>query len=235
MRVQPRKTSVFREGDDLPAFVKRYIPSLKDGSILAVSSKIVALAEKRTAEPKDKKKIIETESSWRLHVLKDWWLTVRDNVVIVNAGIDDSNANGKLVLLPKDSFAAAQKLRRTLKKHYRVKRLGIVITDSRVAPLRAGVTGVALGYAGFKGVRDYRGTNDIFGREMKVTQTNVADSLATAATLVMGEGSEQCPLAVIEDAPAGFCERVDKREVLIEPARDMYRTLFRKGVPRRIR
>ena len=164
-----------------------------------------------------------------------WWLTVRDGVALVNAGIDESNADGKLVLLPKDSFASAAKLRKQLMKIYRVKKLGVVITDSRVAPLRAGVTGVALGYAGFKGIRDYRGQGDIFGRTLEVTQTNIADCLATAAVLLMGEGNEQCPLAVIENLPAGrqarlveFTERVNRRELQIPMKDDLYKRLFRK-------
>ena len=68
-------------------------------------------------------------------------------------------------------------------------------------PLRAGVTGVAVGYAGFRGIKDYRGTPDIFGRKFKFSRTNIADGLATAAVLVMGEGNEQTPIAIIEDIP----------------------------------
>jgi F420-0:gamma-glutamyl ligase len=112
--------------------------------------------------------------------------------------------------------------------HYRIAKLGILITDSRVAPLRAGVCGIALGYAGFSGVRDYRGTSDIFGRPLKITQTNVADSLATAATLEMGEGKEQQPLAVIEGAPVEFRENVNKDELRIDIEDDMYGPLFER-------
>ena len=226
MFVHSTRTRVFKEGDDLISFIIENISKLHDGSVLAITSKIVALAEGRVADVVEKGTLIETESMWRSHILKEWWLTVRDGVVSVNAGIDDSNANGKLVLLPNDSFASAEKIRAELRKHFGVKNLGIVITDSRVAPLRAGVTGVALGYAGFRGVRDYRGKEDIFGREMQVTQTNVADCLATAAVLVMGEGAEQCPLAVIEDAPVEFVDTVDRSEVQMPLEQDMYRKLF---------
>ena len=141
--------------------------------------------------------------------------------------MDDSNADGKVVLLPKNSFSAAEKIRTELRKYYRTQKLGILITDSRAAPLRRGVFGMALGFAGFRGLRDYRGSPDIFGRTLKVTQVGVADSLAAAAALVMGEGREQQPLAVIEDAPVEFCERVNRKELRISQKRDVYHPLFK--------
>ena len=227
MKVTAVRTGIFTERTDLVVFIKKHIPVITEKSIVVISSKVAALSEGRTADITQKEALIKRESSWRKKVLPQWWLTVRDGVVIVNAGIDESNADGKLVLLPKDCFQSASILRKQLRKLYGVKKLGVVITDSRVAPLRAGVTGVALGYAGFKGIRDYRGTQDIFGKKLEVTQTNIADSLATAATLVMGEGSEQQPLAVITNAPVEFVDTVDSQEVLIDPTEDMYRGLLR--------
>ncbi len=228
MNVWPVKTRVYEEGEDLAAFITAHVPKLKNGSILAVTSKIVALAEGRTADPKQFDEIVRSESTWAMKT-KYVWLTEKDGMILANAGVDASNAGGKLILLPKDSFKSAQALHRALKKFYKVKLMGVVITDSRVVPLRAGVVGVALGYAGFKGVRDYRGKKDIHGRKLKFTQTDIADSLATAATLMMGEGSERQPLAVIEGAPVEFVEQVNKRELLIPPKDDMYAPLFRRG------
>ena len=144
------------------------------------------------------------------------------------AGIDESNAQGKLVLLPKDSFVAAAKLHKVLLKKYKIKNLGILITDSRVLPLRAGVVGVALGYAGFKGIKDYRGQADIFGRVLKMTKVDIADSLATAAVLLMGEGNEQKPLAIIEDMPVEFLNKVNRKELIISLEDDLYAPLFGK-------
>lgn len=242
MRVEPIRTRIFKEGEDLAAFIGMYVPRLKEGSILAVASKIVALAEGRVVEVKDnqaKERLIMQESEWQQHVFGKWWLTVRDGTVVVNAGIDESNVSTKLsrprqfgtgsrqlILLPKDSFSSANSIRKKLRTHYHVKDLGIIITDSRVMPLRAGVVGVALGYAGFRGIRDYRGTSDIFGRPMEVTQTNVADSLATATTLVMGEGAECQPLAIIEDAPVEWTDTVDREELKIPRDQDMFKSLF---------
>lgn len=240
MIVRAVRTRIFKQKEDLVRFILAHVPKLKNGSVLAVTSKIVALAEGRVVSAKDnpptggnKERLIRAESSWAMESFSGWWLTIKDGTFVINAGIDESNADDVLVLLPKDSFRAAAKIRASLKKHYGIKKLGVVITDSRVAPMRKGVFGMALGYAGFRGLRDYRGTPDIFGRTLEVTQVNVADSLASVATLTMGEGREQQPLAIIEDAPVEFCERVNSKELRIAPEGDIYDPLFRRNVRRR--
>ncbi|OGG49209.1 hypothetical protein A3C18_02210 [Candidatus Kaiserbacteria bacterium RIFCSPHIGHO2_02_FULL_54_11b] len=229
MKVKSAKTHIFKKNDDLVAFITHHVPKLKNGSVLAVTSKIVALAEGavvQTPTTRAKEAIIRAESEWQLQA-KYGKITLKDGLLMWNAGIDESNAKGNIILLPKDPFTNARKLRLWLRRHYKLKKLGVVITDSRVMPMRAGVVGVALGYAGFKGLRDYRGKKDIFGRRMKFTQTNIADSLATAAILTMGEGKEQQPLAIIEDAPVEFCDKVNRKELIIAPEDDMYRPLFK--------
>lgn len=229
MIVRAVKTNIFLEGESLAPFILKYIPKLKEGSVLVVTSKIVALSERRTATPKNKKEkegIIRAESKWAVESYPGWWLTIKDGTFVINSGVDDSNADGKIVLLPKDSYRAAEKIRTALQKIYRIKKLGVLITDSRVSPLRKGVFGMALGYAGFRGLRDYRGSPDIFGRTLKVTQVSVADSLAAAAALVMGEGREQQPLSVIKDAPVEFCGKVNQNELRIRPEKDIFRPLF---------
>ena len=100
-------------------------------------------------------------------------------------------------------------------------------TDSRTQPLRAGIIGAALGYAGFKGLRGYQGRKDIFGRKFKFSSTNIADCLATSAVLVMGEGDERQPLAIIEQAPVEFCQRVNKNQLDIDLADDIYLPLLK--------
>ena len=230
MIIQPIKTHVFNEGDDLFVFITDYFKKLPEKSAIVVTSKIVALAEKRTAIAKSaqiKAKLIRAESELAIPT-KYVWLTVKDGMVMASAGIDESNANGKLILLPKDSFKTARFLRNKLRQRYSVRHLGVLITDSRTMPLRAGVTGVAVGYAGFRGIKDYRGTPDIFGRKFKFSRTNIADSLAAAAVLVMGEGNERQPLAIIKKAPVEFCNKVKRAELSINIQEDMYRPLFLK-------
>lgn len=224
----PIKTRVFKEGEALLPFIRAYIKKLPERSVLVVTSKIVALSEKRTATIKNSRTkiaLIRKESEVALRT-KYVWLTIKNGMMMASAGIDESNANGKLILLPRDSFKTALFLHKSLRKIHKVKNLGVLITDSRTIPLRLGVTGVAVGYAGFRGLKDYRGTPDIFGRKFKFAQTNVADSLATAAVFMMGEGNEQQPLALIKNAPVEFCEKINRNESRIDVKNDMYKPLF---------
>ncbi len=229
MNVQPIKTRIFKAHENLAQFITDHIKKLPDRSVLIVTSKIVALSEGRVLNntPQIKQRAILEESQWATRT-KYAWLTIKDGMFMAAAGIDESNGNGKLILLPKDSYKSAQSLRKKLMVHYRIKHLGVVITDSRTAPMRVGVTGVALGYAGFKGTRDYRGQVDIFGRKFHVSQTNIPDALAVAAVLVMGEGSEQKPLAVILGVLLNFRSRIKRKELLIPIRDDMYKPLFKK-------
>lgn len=234
MNIRPIKTKIFKEGENLIRFIADRIWRLNEGSILVVTSKIVSLAERRTAvitNAKTKEKLIRKESEFAIPT-KYGWLTIKDDAAMPSAGIDESNAKGKLILLPKDSFKTARFLRNGLKKKYGIKFFGVLVTDSRTMPFRAGITGVALGYAGFHGVKNYRGKPDIFGRKFKFSKTNVADCLATAAVLTMGEGDERQPLAIIEKAPVEFCNAVRRKESSIDIQDDMYLPLFLKLLKR---
>lgn len=228
MIIKPIKTRIFEEGEDLFTFITDYFKKLPEKSVVVVTSKIAALSERRTVTIKNiktKEKLILAESEFAVPT-KYVWLTVKDGILMASAGIDESNANGKLILLPKDSFKTAGFLRKKLRKKYGIKRLGVLITDSHTMPLRAGVTGIALGYAGFRGIKDYRGVSDIFGRKFKFSRVDIADSLAAAAVLVMGEGNEQQPLAIIENPPVKFCDKTHRKELHIDIKDDLYLPLF---------
>ena len=224
MEIKAITTIVFKEDENLLKFILQCIKKIPEGSVLVVTSKIVSLSEGRTREYQNEKQKIELfkqESTFALET-KHVWLTIKDGTIMANAGIDESNADGKLILLPKDSFDSANFIRKELKKKFKLKKLGVLITDSRVFPLRAGVTGVAIGYAGFRGIRNYIGKPDIFGKKLRVSKTDIADSLATSAVLCMGEGNEQQPLALIKNAPVEFIEKVKKSELYIDPKDDLY-------------
>jgi F420-0:gamma-glutamyl ligase len=126
-------------------------------------------------------------------------LTIKKNLLIPTAGIDESNAKGYFILWPKNPYKAAKEIYDFIKKTYRLKNFGVIISDSHCTPLRWGTMGIALSYYGFWPLTDYRRKKDIFGREMEITQSNKADALAAAAVAVMGEGKEQTPIALIED------------------------------------
>jgi F420-0:gamma-glutamyl ligase len=230
MNLKAFKTKLFREGDNLTAFITSEIKCIPENSVLVVTSKIVALSERRVViaeDEKEKIEIIKKESDFAMRT-KYTWLTIKNGTVLASAGVDESNADGKIILLPKDSFKTASQLRTKLIKYYKVKNLGIIISDSRLLPLRAGVVGIALGYAGFKGVRDYIGKPDLFGRLLKMSRTDIADSLATAAVLLMGEGDERQPLALVTNPPVVFVDKVNKNELKIDIKEDVYQPLFEK-------
>lgn len=208
MVVKPIKTHKVVPGKDTNLYVilDRHLPRLKEGSVVAVTSKIVAICEGRFVKigEADKDKLIEQEAEYYLPRKLNKYgvmLTIKQNVLAPSAGIDESNARGHYVLWPSDPQKTANEVHDYLKKKYKLKRLGVIITDSRTLPLRWGTIGVSLAYSGFKPLNNYIGKKDLFGRKLEVTQSNIADSLAIAAVLAMGEGAEQTPLAVIEDVP----------------------------------
>jgi coenzyme F420-0:L-glutamate ligase len=228
MIIKPIKTRLFQPREKLLPFLDKYLPQIKEGSVVVVTSKIVALSEGRFADKVDddtKAKIIKQESEFVLQT-KYVCLTIKDGIVMANAGVDESNANGKIILLPKDSFESAKMIRNYLRNKYNIKNLGVIITDSRTHPLRSGITGVALGYAGFKGLKDYTKKSDIFGRPFHFSRVDMADSLATSAVLCMGEGNEKCPLALITDVPIEFSNRINRNELKIDIEDDIYGPMF---------
>ncbi len=223
---QAIKTKIFPERGNLIRFITSNIKHLKNNSILVITSKIVALSEGRVGVLQDKEKLIISESEWAIKT-KYVWLTKKDGQIMASAGIDESNAKNKLILLPKNSYTSANKIRTELLKHYKIKNLGIIITDSRTIPFRAGITGMALGYAGFKGVKDYTKLKDIYGRGFKFSKVNIVDSLSAGAVLTMGEGNEQKPLAIIENSNVIFTNKINKRETQIKLEDDIYFPLFK--------
>lgn len=227
MQVTAVRTDVFEERADLTAFITRFVAHVEENTVLAVSSKVVALW-KGCSVPYEsaaqKEALIKQHSEAALKTPLAW-LTIKDGMVMTNAGIDESNAPGKLIFLP-DCYACADELRNALKQVWHVQNLGVVITDSMILPLRAGVIAAAVGYAGFQGVKDLRGKPDIFGKPLQTTLVDVADSLATAAALTMGEANEQCPLCVIQHAPVEFTDKTDRNEIKYPVQNDLYTPVF---------
>lgn len=192
------------EDGDLYVILDRYLPKLKESSVVAITSKIVAICEGRFVKTgaADKDDLIKQEAEYYLPRKLNKYgvmLTMKQNILAPSAGIDESNAHGHYVLWPKDPQKTANRIRAYLRKKHKVKNLGVIITDSRTLPLRWGTIGVSLSYSGFKPLNNYIGKKDLFGRRLEVTQSNIADALAVAAVLAIGEGAEQTPIAIMED------------------------------------
>jgi len=204
MIITPIKTTKVLPGSvTLIDLITGSISELKEYSILAITSKVVSLCENRVKSMTlyDKKDLIKQESDRYTNPIGSYGfhLTITKNNLIPSAGIDESNGDGNYVLWPKDPQESANTIREQLKKHYGLKNIGIIITDSNCTPLRHGTIGIAIAHSGFAALNDYVGQPDLFGRPYTVSVSNVAGGLASAADVAMGEGSEQTPLCLIED------------------------------------
>ncbi len=208
MIVTPIKTRRVEPGSgDIFSLLDESIKILDESSIIAIASKVVAICEGRTiqADKVDLQKLVEKESDYYLPKETSKFgfsFTISHNTLIPRAGIDESNGNGHYILWPKNPVESANNIRAYLRKKFGLKKLGVVITDSTARPMHYGLEGTAIGYSGFLPHNDLVGKPDLFGRELTVTYPNIVDGLAAAAVLVMGEGSEQTPIAVIKDVPS---------------------------------
>lgn len=192
--------------DDLYNLIRQSVRSIPEQSILVVTSKVVAIHQGRCVKigrGMDRETLAKREADWYVDgdivTGEQIMFTIKDNTLIASAGVDKSNGNGYLVLWPEKPMAVAREIQQFLKQEFKVGRIGVLITDSHVIPMRRGVVGTALGQFGFNPLRNYIGKPDIFGYKLKVTITNVTEALAAAAVVVMGEGKEQTPLALISD------------------------------------
>ncbi len=229
---------ITQEDKDIFAILDKYLPKLEENAVVAVSSKIVAICEGRIVPLDDKTKdeLVEQEAELYLPSSENKYgfsIAVKGNMFVASAGVDESNGNGYYVLWPQDPQASANAIREHLVKKHNLKNLGVVLTDSKTTPLRWGVTGIAVAHSGFAALEDYIGIPDVFGRPMHVTKTNVMDSLAASAVFVMGEGSEQTPLAIVTDVPAvKFQDRNPTHEELdllkISIDEDLYAPILKK-------
>lgn len=230
MIVNVYKTPKILPNQNLFSILDSSLPKLEEKDIVVVTSKIVSICQGRVVKNtenkhklirKEAEKYIEEPTISKFHVT----LTIKDGILIANSGIDESNSGGYFVLWPNNPFGEAKKIWQYLKKRDHLKQLGVLITDSRLVPLRWGTLGIALAWCGFQPLKNYIGKPDIFGRYLRVTKQNIVDGLAAAAVSVMGEGDEQTPLAVIENAPVRF-SAAKQASVRIHPKDDMFAPLI---------
>lgn len=205
MKVTPVKTIKITPGADLYKILDESVVQLSANSVLAITSKIISLCENNVVKigSIEKDELIHNQADLYLPIDLKYKinLTIKNNILIPSAGIDESNGNGYYILWPENPQQSANEIRSYLTKKFKINNLGIIIVDSKTTPLRWGVTGTALAHSGFAALIDYTGKTDIFGRKFKFEKANIADSLSVAAVAVMGEGSEQTPIALIEDIP----------------------------------
>ena len=182
------------------------IEKLEEGSIVAITSKVVALCE-GSVVPRgsiEKDQLVAHEASrylGREHSKFGLTFTITNDTLIPTAGIDESNGGGDYVLWPRNPQSSATAARNHLAERFGLQKIGVILTDSTCQPMRRGTSGIAIAQSGFHAAKNYVGSKDLFGHEYKVTYANLAGMLAAAAVATMGEGTERTPLAVISDLP----------------------------------
>jgi len=192
---------------------------IEEGDIVVVAQKIVSKAEGRVVSlrglvPSERAKelakltgkgprfveLVLKESRRVLKASKDI-LLVEDKrgLVCINAGIDKSNieGRGKLALLPENPDVSADKCRVRIKE-LTGKNVAVVVCDTYSRPFRRGQVNYAIGIAGVKPFKDYRGQKDLFGQVLKVKNVAVVDEIAAAAELLMGQAVEAMPVVVFK-------------------------------------
>jgi len=247
-------TKLIKQGDNLVKIILDALDkqklAIEDGDLLAVTSKVVATVERRlkklsSVEPSEKAKklakqydlepsfveIVLQESKMIYGGVPKALLTLKNNVLTANAGVDHKNVpKGYVALWPKNSQKSAEKISKEILERTG-KKVGVLIIDSRVTPLRMGTTGVALGTAGFEPVRDYRLDKDLYRNSISITRQAIADDIASAAHLMMGESSEQTPVILIRNAPVKTCDKVNPESTIISTKECLFtRLLLQKSL-----
>lgn len=154
-------------------------------------------------------------------------LTIKNNTIIPQAGIDESNGGDYYILWPQDPNNQAKEICKYLKKKYDLKKLGVVITDSHLLPFRWGTSGISIGFYGIEPTKDYRGKKDIFGRKMEMTKVNVVDSISNMAVLHMGEGNNKQPIVIGMGLDfVKFTNRDKSKDFIISKEEDVFGRVF---------
>jgi coenzyme F420-0:L-glutamate ligase len=150
-------------------------------------------------------------------------LTIKNGIYCANAGVDTSNVpQGYAITWPENPNESVSKLRGSLMKKYQLKELGVIMIDSICIPGRKGTISVALAGAGFGALQRLENEEDLFGNILRYSTLNIADSLATAANLVMGENTESCPVGIVRGAPVDLSKRYKNDEMIISPSEDLF-------------
>jgi coenzyme F420-0:L-glutamate ligase / coenzyme F420-1:gamma-L-glutamate ligase len=219
---------LIQPGYDLPQLLgdalARLESGVKFGDVLVVAQKIVSKAEGRYVDldritpsayaieiaqhcQKDPRliEVILSESSEVVRVRPGLIITRhRLGFVSANAGVDRSNVApegiDRVLLLPIDPDRSAAHIRSAMRDRFGVD-VGVIIADSHGRPHRLGTVGVAIGLAGLPGVEDWRGRQDLFGYTLQHTEVGVADQIAGAGTLLLGQAAEAIPAVIVRGVP----------------------------------
>jgi coenzyme F420-0:L-glutamate ligase/coenzyme F420-1:gamma-L-glutamate ligase len=239
-----------RPGDDLAELLilacERHSITPKRHDVLVIAQKVVSKAEGRyidlaTVTPSSRAHALAVEVDKDPRLVEVILGESRDVVrrrpgvlivehrlgfIMANAGVDRSNVDPQagaepVLLLPRDPDCSAAQLLARLTAHFG-ERLAVIISDSWGRAWRRGTVGIALGAAGLPAVLDLRGRPDLFGHELRVTQTGFADEIASAASLLTGQAAEASP-AVLVSGLSWSATPTEARALLRPPEEDLFR------------
>lgn len=147
----------------------------------------------------------------------------KQGLICANSGVDVSNVSGdnNVALLPQDADRSAQTIRQKIMQIAR-KDVAVIVSDTHGRPLRQGEINIALGTSGFEPIRDRRGEKDLFGYKIRVKRTAIADELASAAELVIGQTNEGIPAAIIRGYAYPKSETANAKKMIRPPKEDLF-------------
>lgn len=239
---------LIKKGDNIANFIvqalKKGEKNLQEKDIIVITHVAVSKAEgtvvnldevlpseraKEIAKKTEKEpalvEVILRESKEIVRMRRNSIITEHNNgMVCANAGVDRSNIKGErnVVLLPKNANASARKIKQEVMALTGCN-VAIIIADTHGRPLRRGEINVAIGVAGIKPIRDRRGEKDLFGYVLKTKRTAIADELASAAELVIGQANEGIPAAIIRGYNYQMSIKVSANELARPKEKDMFR------------
>lgn len=208
------------------------VVSKSEGRIISldrvkITEKAKIIAKKNDNDPRFVQAVLDESEEI---LLESPFLLVRtkNGSICVNAGIDRSNVEGKenILLLPENPDKSALAIKEAI-FNYTGKKVSVIITDTNGRAFRMGQTGAAIGIAGIKPTRDWRGTKDLFGRVLEVKNEAVVDEIAGFANILMGEGSGGTPIVIIRGLDL-YHESYGIRELFRPEEEDVIRKALKK-------
>ena len=216
-----------------------------DGDVIAIAQKIVSKSENRyldisslspSEEAKTLSKQIDKDPKFIQAILNESKKVVRYRmgVLIVehklgfihaNAGIDRSNIDQEqdiVLLLPEDPDESAKEISQSLSQFFK-KNVSVIITDTMGRPFRNGIVGFTIGSHNIECILDERGQKDLYENKLKVTQIGIADELAAAASLLMGQAAQKKPVVIIKGYKFNQNQLCDSQSLIRDEEEDLFR------------
>lgn len=226
-----KKQKINLEKQDIVLIAETLI-SKSEGNIIKLndinpSEKAISIAKKSKKDSALVEAILN-ESNEIITIGPDFIICeTKHGFICANAGIDESNiGEGLATPMPKDPDKSANNIRKSLEKKSK-KELAVIITDTQGRAFRNGAVGVAIGCSGISPIWERVGEKDLYGRELQTTEIAIADELAGAASLLMGQANEGIPVVIIRGF-SSFDHLKNQKDGIFKLLRSKEFDVFRK-------